>query len=106
MEKGMNVEIVEKFSEQRLEVEQQKILDILANDAMTYEQDGVQITLATASFAEIHSGLALVTEKLLDMKGTDAAVVVVGDRKSTRLNSSHVAISYAVFCLKKKNNKR
>src|SRR5437870_4178500 len=27
------------------------------------------------------------------------------DRKSTRLNSSHVAISYAVFCLKKKKNK-
>src|SRR5690625_6602224 len=29
---------------------------------------------------------------------------VYGDRKSTRLNSSHVAISYAVFCLKKKKN--
>src|SRR5690625_6910630 len=28
------------------------------------------------------------------------------DRKSTRLNSSHVAISYAVFCLKKKNKRR
>src|SRR5437870_11393933 len=27
------------------------------------------------------------------------------DRKSTRLNSSHVAISYAVFCLKKKKKK-
>src|SRR5438034_5333650 len=27
------------------------------------------------------------------------------DRKSTRLNSSHTVISYAVFCLKKKNNK-
>src|SRR3712207_8217896 len=27
------------------------------------------------------------------------------DRKSTRLNSSHANISYAVFCLKKKNNK-
>src|SRR5690606_41798054 len=27
-----------------------------------------------------------------------------GDRKSTRLNSSHVKISYAVFCLKKKKN--
>src|SRR5207253_10932143 len=27
---------------------------------------------------------------------------IFGDRKSTRLNSSHVAISYAVFCLKKK----
>src|SRR5436309_8908840 len=28
------------------------------------------------------------------------------DRKSTRLNSSHVKISYAVFCLKKKNSER
>src|SRR5690606_41617014 len=29
-----------------------------------------------------------------------------GDRKSTRLNSSHVKISYAVFCLKKKKKKK
>src|SRR2546427_4195996 len=29
-----------------------------------------------------------------------------GDRKSTRLNSSHSQISYAVFCLKKKKRKR
>src|SRR5690625_6407257 len=29
-------------------------------------------------------------------------LMLAGDRKSTRLNSSHVAISYAVFCLKKK----
>src|SRR5207253_5783737 len=32
-----------------------------------------------------------------------ASSVATEDRKSTRLNSSHVAISYAVFCLKKKN---
>src|SRR5437660_7193639 len=32
-------------------------------------------------------------------------VYVHQDRKSTRLNSSHVAISYAVFCLKKKKKK-
>src|SRR5439155_23223117 len=31
---------------------------------------------------------------------------LVEDRKSTRLNSSHVAISYAVFCLKKKREER
>src|SRR5439155_8504168 len=31
-------------------------------------------------------------------------VLRASDRKSTRLNSSHVAISYAVFCLKKKKN--
>src|SRR5699024_12809717 len=32
-----------------------------------------------------------------------ALVLGVVDRKSTRLNSSHVSISYAVFCLQKKN---
>src|SRR5690606_39323578 len=46
-----------------------------------------------------------------DWEGLDAPVFVRGqlrsyarllDRKSTRLNSSHVKISYAVFCLKKK----
>src|SRR5207249_11506080 len=39
----------------------------------------------------------------------DASTAIDGtrrqDRKSTRLNSSHVSISYAVFCLKKKKNK-
>src|SRR5258707_6829370 len=33
-----------------------------------------------------------------------AAATAVRDRKSTRLNSSHANISYAVFCLKKKKN--
>src|SRR5690625_5440097 len=37
--------------------------------------------------------------------GEGKAVMSVGDRKSTRLNSSHVAISYAVFCLKKKTTR-
>src|SRR2546426_10589648 len=32
--------------------------------------------------------------------------VLGGDRKSTRLNSSHLVISYAVFCLKKKKKRR
>src|SRR5437868_7604242 len=31
---------------------------------------------------------------------------IFADRKSTRLNSSHVSISYAVFCLKKKKKKK
>src|SRR5438045_9450015 len=31
---------------------------------------------------------------------------ILGDRKSTRLNSSHLGISYAVFCLKKKKKKK
>src|SRR2546426_7181616 len=37
--------------------------------------------------------------------GLSASPAQRGDRKSTRLNSSHLVISYAVFCLKKKKNK-
>src|SRR5207253_9724425 len=40
----------------------------------------------------------------LELDDHEQLLAVLGaDRKSTRLNSSHVAISYAVFCLKKKN---
>src|SRR3712207_9287094 len=36
--------------------------------------------------------------------GSSAGLTLPPDRKSTRLNSSHANISYAVFCLKKKKN--
>src|SRR2546426_4095660 len=50
------------------------------------------------SFEEARANLCEVIE------GNDFAQVGTGlDRKSTRLNSSHLVISYAVFCLKKKN---
>src|SRR5699024_12837594 len=39
------------------------------------------------------------------LTGLQAAINQMSDRKSTRLNSSHVSISYAVFCLKKKKIK-
>src|SRR3712207_7108688 len=38
-----------------------------------------------------------------DRVSADAGLAGLPDRKSTRLNSSHANISYAVFCLKKKN---
>src|SRR3712207_7531409 len=44
---------------------------------------------------------AAVREKCLPLR----SAIVQLDRKSTRLNSSHANISYAVFCLKKKKNK-
>src|SRR5699024_12157145 len=43
------------------------------------------------------------TKLLLDLlEGLENLRFSIQDRKSTRLNSSHVSISYAVFCLKKK----
>src|SRR5439155_11361885 len=48
---------------------------------------------------------SLVTQQPLGGKAQFGGQRFGEDRKSTRLNSSHVAISYAVFCLKKKKNK-
>src|SRR5699024_11805754 len=44
------------------------------------------------------------TETHLEIDFMDVSSYGSGDRKSTRLNSSHVSISYAVFCLKKKKS--
>src|SRR5699024_11322381 len=44
-------------------------------------------------------------EKITQIIGIFTPIVIIIDRKSTRLNSSHVSSSYAVFCLKKKNRK-
>src|SRR5689334_25084072 len=38
----------------------------------------------------------------LEVEGRTTRIAAIQDRKSTRLNSSHSSISYAVFCLKKK----
>src|SRR5437870_8105654 len=56
------------------------------------------------------AGLALASGRQLERLEEDAGHLLRRaehelDRKSTRLNSSHVAISYAVFCLKKKKKK-
>src|SRR5690625_5729512 len=48
-----------------------------------------------------HYRLEKVREEDLELSATEAGLRGI-DRKSTRLNSSHVAISYAVCCLKKK----
>src|SRR3712207_7305791 len=48
--------------------------------------------------------VAFVDDDQVEEVGREVAEHAVGvDRKSTRLNSSHANISYAVFCLKKKN---
>src|SRR6266516_3343432 len=56
--------------------------------------------------APFHHGLVIVFTAAAIMSLTGALVSLLrGDRKSTRLNSSHRTISYAVFCLKKKIKK-
>src|SRR2546426_6483839 len=54
------------------------------------------------------AGQTLTVERLADLAGHAKRIPlradVLTDRKSTRLNSSHLVISYAVFCLKKKKH--
>src|SRR5688572_32717754 len=61
-------------------------------------------TLFRSQFVEVEHGRDFTSE--LEQRRQDLGVgcrpVWRGDRKSTRLNSSHSQISYAVFCLKKK----
>src|SRR5690625_5450325 len=60
--------------------------------------EGSGKTAFALAFAEALNGVS----NLTDLKETGlSGAALSGDRKSTRLNSSHVAISYAVFCLKK-----
>src|SRR5690606_39621842 len=58
---------------------------------------------------EANLGLRLIERTTRHLRLTDSGETIYRkvrpDRKSTRLNSSHVKISYAVFCLKKKKNK-
>src|SRR3712207_8054048 len=60
----------------------------------------------TYSPAPDYDGNDTFTYTVSDGQGSTATgtVTVTVDRKSTRLNSSHANISYAVFCLKKKRN--
>src|SRR2546430_7043120 len=60
-------------------------------------------TLFRSSWAQLNSALSEVAGK--SEPSGSAASPASADRKSTRLNSSHSQISYAVFCLKKKKKK-
>src|SRR3989442_5789473 len=62
-----------------------------------------RLYVKTLSRHPLNSGLA---GKITWTRGRNSVRVLswMGDRKSTRLNSSHVRISYAVFCLKKQRN--
>src|SRR5699024_3851686 len=93
----------------------------IGDDAAVFRHTANDIVSAVDVFVEnihfsrdtmtpFHIGYRALAANLSDMAAMGATptyilvaiVVPKGDRKSTRLNSSHVSISYAVFCLKKK----
>src|SRR2546430_7120358 len=78
------------------------------NDTATTEiytlslHDALPISMPDSSRANVDGSDAGEVRAIAD----EQVINTAEDRKSTRLNSSHSQISYAVFCLKKKKNKR
>src|SRR3989442_13858917 len=72
----------------------------ICRERVAHEQVGVGLSLVAEHLDRVVHAAGPVPAALDHSDGAEPA----RDRKSTRLNSSHVRISYAVFCLKKKNN--
>src|SRR5690554_7658677 len=91
-------------------VDSERILTQLRSEGYeivpSYDQADV-VVVNTCGF--IDSAVAESLDAIGEALAENGKVIVTGclgvDRKSTRLNSSHVRISYAVFCLKKKKKK-
>src|SRR5690625_2219253 len=92
----------------RRRLEGRRVADGVATNPLAH---GVHAGLVIAGIDRIEDIAAITTElrRAHDIEADDTTFLRIdpagpGDRKSTRLNSSHVANSYAVLCLKKKRN--
>src|SRR5207248_6340780 len=90
--------------------------DVCSSDLFRLDRDDVEITKRVTDLEGQRTprqGVAKTADRVIDIEidqrdGYEDDLVGLhdcdlGDRKSTRLNSSHRTTSYAVFCLKKKN---
>src|SRR5437773_3210201 len=87
-----------------------RVPDSMGHIELSRDRDILVVAPATGDFlAKVASGLGddLLSALCLARRCPQSAESRSSprDRKSTRLNSSHITISYAVFCLKKKNQK-
>lgn len=81
MEQGMNVELVQRFADETLHPDQQRIVNELYQHSTTHYINGLEIVVSTYEQQDFQKGLATFTQKLLDMTDADAALAVVAMKK-------------------------
>lgn len=96
MDKGMNLEIINRFSDEMLHPEQQEILNHLFQNLKTYFIDGLQIVVSTYQANQYTKGLATLAEKLSEITDADATLIIVEMKNRTyvigRAQSTRVSL--------------
>ncbi len=96
MDKGMNLEIINRFSDEMLHPEQQEILNHLFQNLKTYFIDGLQIVVSTYQANQYTKGLATLAEKLSEITDADATLIIVEMKNRTyvigRAHSTRVSL--------------
>lgn len=77
LEQGMNLESIQRFSEQILETDQQQLLEYLREQSDIKVIDGIEIAVSRHTTKAFVTGLSLLTQMLMEQKGTDVAISVV-----------------------------
>lgn len=77
LECGMNLEMIQRFSQTSLLPEQRTLLDHLFMHAEIVEIEGLLIVLTKHELEQFQGGLATLTQRLMEMKGSDACISVV-----------------------------
>src|SRR5699024_7470044 len=93
-----NRPLLRKHKQDKVYKTKREKYNAVIDEVVSLSKAGRPVLIGTTS-VEISELLS----RMLNMRGIKHNVL---DRKSTRLNSSHVSISYAVFCLKKKNKNK
>src|SRR2546426_7274718 len=98
MEAGVRVTTAARL-ERALEALRDPAIRCVVTDVRLPDADGVRVLQALRS---ARRELPVIVVTANGSEELAVAAMKLGDRKSTRLNSNHLVISYAVFCLKKK----
>lgn len=85
LEQGMNLDIVQRFSEEVLLPDQQQLLNELFQQVTTHEIDGLKIVVAACEQDEFVKGLNIITHKLMDITAADAVLSIVKMKKHISL---------------------